>query len=245
MTPLTVADIERLKALDTCTVSNAIERFDVRLRNEGFARRGVSCLFPQLPPMVGYAVTATVKSSIQPMTGGIYYDRIDWWSTVLTLPAPRVLVLQDVDAVVGCGAFVGEVHANIARALGCIGCVTNGAVRDVPAAEALGFQMFAGSLSPSHAYAHIVGWGEPVEIGGLKIAQGDLVHGDRHGFLTVPASIAARVPDVAATLIEQERALLAECQKAGMSIETLRALLARMGPSANNTRVTGGNGTVS
>jgi len=225
--PLTADEITRLKMIDTCTVANAIEQFDIRLRNEGFARQAAVCRTPQLPPMVGYAVTATVQTSIQPMTGGIYYDRIDWWEAFLTVPSPRVLVLQDIDPEVGCGALVGEVHASIATALGCVGCVTNGAVRDVPAAEALGFQMFAGNVSPSHAYAHIVSWGEPVELGGLRIAQGDLIHGDRHGFLTIPASVAARVPAIAAQLLEHERELIARTRQPGFSIETLRSILTR------------------
>ena len=134
------------------------------------------------------------------------------------------MVLQDVDPLPGFGAFVGEIHAHIALALTCVGCVTNGAVRDLAPVEALGFQLFAGGVSPSHAYAHIVDWGHPVEIGGLRINPGDLVHGDRHGVHTVPLSIAADVPRVAGQLAREERELIEFCESSAFSLETLSSM---------------------
>lgn len=222
---ISAADFDRLKRLDTCTVSNVVERLNVRLRNEGFVHDSVRCMFPKLPPMLGYAVTATIRSSTQPIKGGWYYDRVDWWRSFLAVPAPRVIVLQDVDRIPAFGAFIGEIHANIAAALQCVGCVTNGAVRDLPAIEPLGFQLFAGGLSPSHAYAHVVEWGQPVEIGGLKIEQGDLVHGDCHGVHTIPIAVAADVPAIAADLEARERRLIEACRAPGFSIDTLTAAL--------------------
>ena len=121
-----------------------------------------------------------------------YPDRTDWWDYILSLPAPRVVVVQDVATKVGLGSLLGAVHVNILRALGCVGAVTNGAVRDLPAAEKLGFQLFAGSVSVSHAYVHIVEFGTPVEIGGLKIQSGDLLHGDLHGVQSIPSDIAGK-----------------------------------------------------
>ena len=192
---LRAVDFEKLRALDTCRVSNAIERLDVRLRNEGFIVDTVQCRFPHFTPMLGYAATGRIRTAAPPMTGQrCYYDRLDWWTYVASIPEPRVIVLQDVDHKPGVGAFVGEVHANIGLALNCVGCVTNGAVRDLPVVEALGFHLFAGSVSVSHSYAHITEFGEPVEIGGLKIRPGDLLHGDRHGVLTIPAEIGADIP---------------------------------------------------
>ncbi len=225
---LSPADFDRLSRLDTCTVSNVIERFNVRLRNEGFAHDATRCLFPHLGPMLAYAVTATVRSSTQPITGGWYYDRLDWWSSFLATPAPRVVVLQDVDRVPAFGAFIGEVHANIARALGCVGCITNGAVRDVPAMDALGFHVFAGAVSPSHAYAHVIEWGQPVEIGGLKIQQGDLVHADCHGVQVIPHNIASEIPAAAEALQRRERQLIEACRTPNFSIDTLATALDRL-----------------
>ena len=164
-TTLSSSDFERIRELDTCTVSNAIERLNVRLRNEGFISHAVRCQFPRFAPLLGYAVTGTIRTSATPVVGNSYHDRIGFLQYLSSMPAPRVMVLQDVDRVLGLGALVGEIHAAIAQALDCVGCVTNGAVRDLPAVEAMGFHLFAGSVSISHAYAHIVEFGEPVEIG--------------------------------------------------------------------------------
>jgi 4-hydroxy-4-methyl-2-oxoglutarate aldolase len=135
--------IQLLARLDSCTVANAIETFDVRLRNTGFTDSSVRCIFGEMPPMVGYATTARVRTSEPPMEGSNYFDRTDWWNHILTIPAPRIVVVEDTDLHPGLGAFIGELHANILLALGCVGVVTNGAVRDLPAVRAAGFQMFA------------------------------------------------------------------------------------------------------
>ena len=137
------------------------------------------------------------------------------------------MVLQDADPQARLGAFVGEIHATIGLALKCVGCVTNGAVRDLPAVEALGFQLFAGSVSVSHSYAHIIDFGEPVEIGGLKIQSGDLMHGDRHGVLTIPLEIAADVPAEAAKILAEERELTEFCRSPEFSLEELAKRLRR------------------
>jgi regulator of RNase E activity RraA len=214
-------DLEKLRALDTCTVSNAIERLDVRLRNEGFVAGVVECRFPNLSPMIGYAATGRIRAASPPMTHRCYHDRMDWWTYVASLPEPKVMVLQDADPRPGVGAFVGEIHAKIAAALKCVGCVTNGAVRDLPAVEAMGFQFFSGSVCASHSYAHIIEFGEPVQIDGLKISSGDLIHGDRHGLLTVPIEVAAAVPAEAAKLLAEERELAEFCGSAEFSLEEL------------------------
>ncbi len=219
------ADLERIRSLDTCTVSNAIERLHARLRNEGFVSHAVHCLFPRLGTMLGYAATATIRTSAAPIVGNSFHDRIDYLQYVSSVPEPRVLVLQDVDPVPGVGALIGEIHATMAQVLNCAGCVTNGAVRDLSAVEAMGFHLFAGSVAVSQAYAHIVEFGEPVEIGGLKISPADLVHGDLHGIHTIPLSIAPEIPNVAAELLEQERELIAFCRSPEFSLEGLSELL--------------------
>jgi regulator of RNase E activity RraA len=218
---LPAEDLEKLRAIDTCTVSNAIERLNVRLRNEGFVSGAAHCQFPNLGPMVGYAATGRIRTSVPPMTHRCYYDRMDWWTYVASVPEPRIMVLQDVDPMPGVGAFVGEIHASIGRALKCVGCITNGAVRDLPAVEAMGFQLFAGGVAASHSYAHIVEFGDPVEIGGLKIQSGDLLHGDRHGVVAVPLDAAADVPAQAATILREERELLRFCDSPQFSLEGL------------------------
>lgn len=214
-------DLEKLCAFDTCTISNAIERLNVRLRNEGFVSHGVRCQFPNLRPIAGYAATGRIRTTSPPMNHRCYYDRMDWWNYVASLPEPRIIVLQDADHRPGLGAFVGEIHAAIALALNCTGCVTNGAVRDLPAVEAMGFQLFAGSVAVSHAYAHITEFGEPVEVGGLKISPGDLLHGDRHGVLAIPLSIASEITEEASKIRREERELVEFCRSRRFSLEEL------------------------
>lgn len=220
-TILTALDLKKLSAIDTCTVSNAIERLNVRLRNEGFIAGCIQCRFSDLSPLVGYAATGRIRTTMPPMAHRCYYDRMDWWKYVDSLPEPRVMVLQDVEPSPGVAAWVGEVHAAIGQALKCVGCVTNGAVRDLPASEALGFKLFSGSVAVSHSYAHIIEFGEPVEIGGLKIHSGDLIHGDRHGVLTIPIEIAAKIPKEAARIREDERELIQFCASPEFSLEEL------------------------
>jgi len=220
--------LEELRALDAGTISNAIERLDVRLRNEGYTDISVRCLSPDLPPMVGYAATGRIRTESPPMARHWYHTRMDWWEYVATIPAPRVIVFQDIDANPGFGALFGQIHAHIARALGCIGYVTNGAVRDLPRIKETGFHLYAGGVTVSHAYAHVIEFGGPVEIGGLTVNPGDLLHGDRHGIVSVPAAIAGEIPKVAAELMAQERELIELCQSPRFSIDKLRDLIERI-----------------
>ena len=229
-TPLTTEQLETLRRLDACTLANAIESFQQRLRNEGFADGSVRCLFPHLPPMVGNAVTVKIRGSAPPVADDTYMDRTDWWDYVISVPAPRVVVVQDMATQPGLASLLGAVHVNILHALGCVGAITNGAVRGIPAAENLGFQLFAGSISVSHAYVHIVEFGTSVEIGGLKIQSGDLLHGDLHGVQSIPEEIAARIPAVAAKIAAEEQALIKLCQSSEFSIEKLRAAVKKGRP---------------
>jgi len=226
-------DLEKLKTFDSCTISNAIERLNVRLRNEGFLSGAVRCQFPTFPPMVGYAATGRIRTASPPMSYRCYYDRMDWWSYVASVPEPRVMVLQDCDHEPGLGAFVGEIHAAIGRALNCVGCVTNGAVRDLPAVEAMGFQLYACQTSVSHAFAHIIEFGEPVEIDSLKISSGDLLHGDRHGVLSIPLSKAAEVSVEAAKVCQEELELIEFCRSPHFSLRELSDRIQNMNASCD------------
>jgi regulator of RNase E activity RraA len=129
--------------------------------------------------------------------------------------------MQDTDPEPGTGAFLGVVHVNILKALGCVGAVTNGAARELPGIEASGFQVFAGRLAISRAYVHIVEFGCPVEVGGLKIQPGDLIHGDRHGIINVPKDLATQLPAVAAKIAEQKQQVIELSRKPGASFEEL------------------------
>lgn len=221
--PFTHAHLHQYRRFSTCVVASAIESFRVRLPNTGFADSSVRCIFEDRPPIVGYAATARIRSAAPPMEGqGYYYDRTDWWNHILTVPEPRIVIIEDVDDPPGLGAFIGEVNANILLALGCAGMVTNGAVRDLNALAATQFQMFAGNVAVSHAYAHVFDFGDTVQIGGLTVRPGDLVQGDRHGVQTIPLEIASKVPSVAEAILSRRHHLVALCRSKEFSIETLR-----------------------
>jgi 4-hydroxy-4-methyl-2-oxoglutarate aldolase len=220
--------LEQLRHLDSCSVANAIETFGVRLRNSGFADSTVRCIFEDFPPLVGYAATIRVRTAEPPMEGDSYYYRLDWLDHLLSVPPPRALVVQDLDSHPGLGSFIGDVHANILQAVGCVGVVTNGAVRDIQAARALKFQMFAGNLSVSHAFAHLFDFGEPVEVGQMHVRPGDLLHGDRHGIQTVPIEVAQKIPAVAQRMNGEEREIIEFCRSGAFTLEKLRSDVAAL-----------------
>ena len=222
---LTPSQFEAIRQFDTCVIANAIEQFDVRLRNVGFTRPGLRCVTQGGARLLGYASTSKVRTSDPPVTGRAYLDRTDWWDSVGRLPAPRIAVIQDVDPTPGSGACLGEVHAAILKALGCGGAITNGAVRDVPAVSNLNFPLFAPFVTASHSYMHIVDYGEPVEIFGLKIQTGDLLYADCHGVISIPLEIAPQLPEAAARIQAKERKIIDFCLSPDFSTETLVKLL--------------------
>ena len=226
--PLTEEELNGLRQFDTCIIANAVETFNVRLRNTGFNSGSVRCIFPDAPPMVGYAVTARLSSGEPPIKGGTFHDRGELWKFLLQSPPPRILVLEDVDDPPGRGAFVGDMHAAVLESLGCVAYITNGAVRELPSIHSMGLKLFAGNVSVSHAYAHIFDLGAAVTIDGMEIHTGDLLHGDRHGFLSIPPDVAGSLPEVAARLQRFERKVIAYCRSSGFSVEGLTEVMKKM-----------------
>jgi regulator of RNase E activity RraA len=155
------------------------------------------------------------------MTGTAYLDRTDWWAGIDLLPLPRIAVIQDLDPTPGGGACVGEVHAAILKALHCDGVITNGAVRDLPAVSKLDFPMFAPLVAVSHAYLHLVDYGQPVEIFGLQIRAGDLLFADCHGVVSIPLAIAAELPEAAERIRSKEKRIVQGCLSPAFSTEKL------------------------
>jgi len=223
--PLTDEEFRDLAALDSCSVANAIERFNLQLRNEGYTEGGLTCQFPEMPPMLGYAFTLQVRSYAPPTKRKVYFDNTLWWDALLNVPQPRILVIQDMDRHPGTGALVGEVHAEILKALGCIGVVTNGAVRDIDRIKPLNVHLYAGTLSVSHGYSRIVSNGARVQVGGLEIHSGDILHGDCHGIIRVPRELATRIPATASALRQKEKEITSFCHSTTFSVEELRLLL--------------------
>jgi 4-hydroxy-4-methyl-2-oxoglutarate aldolase len=221
--------IDALRKISSPSVANAIEKFNVRPRSEGFMSSEIRTLFPDLGPLVGYAVTAVIRAEPQPLEGH-RASTFGWWDYVLSIPAPRVVVVHDLDEPRGQGAQWGEVQANIHRALGVAGVITDGSVRDLEEVRALGFQFAAAHVSVSHAYVHMVDFGLPVKVGGLWVKPGDLVHADQHGVINIPAEIAGQIPEAVAKVEADERRIISLCQASDFSAERLKALYREVRP---------------
>jgi 4-hydroxy-4-methyl-2-oxoglutarate aldolase len=227
--PLTTQQIDVLKKITSPSVANAIETFKVRPREEGNLSSDIRALFPELGPMVGYAVTCLIRAERGPIEGH-RASIFGWWDFVQTIPAPRVIVVHDLDNPRGQGAQWGEVQANIHRALGCVGVVTDGSVRDLGEVRALGIQFCAAHVSVSHANVHMVDFGIPVKVGGVWIKPGDLIHGDQHGVLTLPEEIAPRIPEAIATVEADERKIISVCQAPGFTADKLKEVYKQIRP---------------
>jgi regulator of RNase E activity RraA len=221
--------IDALRKISSPSVANAIETFNVRPRDQGNMSSAIRALFPELGPLVGHAVTAVIRAEPQPLTGH-RASTFGWWDHVLSIPAPRVVVVHDLDEPRGQGAQWGEVQANIHRALGCVGVITDGSVRDLDEVRALGFQFAAAHVSVSHAYVHMVDFGLPVKVGGLWVKPGDLVHCDHHGAVTVPADVAGRIAEAVGRVEADERKIIEVCQARDFSVDRLKALYQQIRP---------------
>lgn len=222
---LTGEQLQALRGINTPTVANAIELLGFRDSHLCATDSSIRCVFPDMPPIVGYACTLTVRSA-KPGARPKHEVLKPYWDHFANYPAPRMVVAQELDDPPA-GSFWGEVNANIHRALGCAGLITNGTVRDLDEVRALGFQFFAGGLSVSHAYAHLEGFDKPVTIGGLVIQPGHLIHADKHGAIVIPHSVADQVAAAAQAVERYERPMIDLCKSDGFSTNRLEELLRR------------------
>lgn len=217
--------LRNLSAFDSCSIANAIESLGVRMLNEGFGGPGVTCRTQLLPPMAGVAVTLKVRSSDPPMKRAFYLGQADWSERLEEASFPRVLVIEDMDARPGRGALVGPAHACVIKAMGFAGVITTGAVRGTQRFAEIGLHAFSGNVSPSHAYCHVVEMGGKVVVAGVQIEPGDVIHGDRDGFVSVPADMAEKIAEAARQSVERERVICEFCNARGFSLAKLRALI--------------------
>jgi regulator of RNase E activity RraA len=211
-----------LRSIDTPTACNLIEIVAPERRGAGYTVSHLHCPFPDLPPMVGFAKTVAIRARDKVSGPSYMQKRMDYLDYVAAAPRPSVVVIEDKDEPPGYGAFWGEVQTNVHKALGCLGTITNGSVRDIPAV-AEGFQMLAGSLSPSHAYVHVVEFGAPVTIHGMAVKSGDLVHADRHGAVVVPVDKIGAMQEALDALAKQEARIIAAARAPGATVETIKA----------------------
>jgi regulator of RNase E activity RraA len=226
MTAPSRTQLEFLQSIDTPTVCNLVEIVAPERRGFGYTVRHLHCPFPELPSIVGFAKTVTfrAKDAVPLGEAGYMQKRLDYLDYVAGSPQPGIMVMEDLDGEhVGYGAFWGEVQSNVHKALGCLGVVTNGSIRDIPAI-APGFQMLAGSIVPSHAYVHVVDFGIDVTVHGMAVKSGDLVHADRHGAVVVPTD---KIEAMQATLgtVAAREAKIITAAKAGGDVAAIKAAM--------------------
>ncbi|WP_081489419.1 RraA family protein [Advenella kashmirensis] len=224
---LTPALIEVLTSVDTPTICNALEVVTGTRTNKGFTRGHFHAAHPEMKPVMGFARTATLRTAhpyTEPLEN-IKARRIAWYEHLEGTGIPTFCVMQDIDDQPGLGAFWGEVHSNVLKGLGVAGVLTNGAMRDF-GMLAEGFQILAGTVSPSHGFAQIVTVGEPVEIHGLAIEDGDLIHADRHGAVVIPLEALAGLPRGIDVITAKERPLIEAAKRPGFSVKDIKRAMA-------------------
>jgi 4-hydroxy-4-methyl-2-oxoglutarate aldolase len=214
---LTAAQLDALRRYNTPTISNAIEIFNIRERHLGFLPHQIRCLFPDLPPIIGHAVTSQTMASYSPDPSPDL--TADYLRYVAAQPGPKIAVGQDLDDPPGLGAQFGEINSTIHKKLGCVGHITDGCPRDLDEVKAMDFQLFGLNPCVSHAYVRLVSFGQPVKLAGVEILPGDLIHADKHGVCVIPLQIASKLADACAEVERLERPLLEICRSEDFSLD--------------------------
>ena len=229
MKKLDPAVLVELRKLDTPTVCNALEVVAPERRGYGFTTRPLVCVRPQLPPMVGYARTATIRAAHPSARDGqAMQAHMDAYYTYIAEGGqhPSMILIQDLDgAQHGYGSFWGEVNSHLHRGLGAVGCVTDGSVRDLNDI-ADGFQILADRVGPSHAFVHVVTFGLPINVSGMGATHDELIHADQHGAVVIPIEVAERVAVAAAAIARRERVLISASKEPGFDLQRLRKAIA-------------------
>lgn len=223
MSDITADDLKFLTQWDTPTICNALEEIVPERRGHGFTTEPLVPLDFDLPPICGYARTATIRAAEPPneTAGEMAAKRAAYYEHVAETPMPSIVVIQDLDPRPGIGAFWGEVQTNIHKGLGVLGCVTNGSFRDLKD-SARGFNLLGGKVGPSHAHVHVVDIACQVTIFGLTVSPNDIVHADHHGAVMVPADAVKKIPAVVDLISRREAKILDAAKADGFNVEKLK-----------------------
>lgn len=227
--PLIPADLlALLRKVDTPTVCNAIEVAQGRRGFDSYTRGTMQHSRPGDPPAVGFARTAKIAGRRPPTdsTTVIRARRMDYFRSMAAGTGPSLAVIEDTDYPDCVGGWWGEVHVALHKGLGLAGAVTNGVMRDLDVMDD-GFPVLAGSIGVSHAFVHVVEIGTPVEVCGLTVSQGELVHADRHGALVIPDDVIPALKTAIETVIANEAIVLKPAREPGFSIEKLEVAWAK------------------
>jgi 4-hydroxy-4-methyl-2-oxoglutarate aldolase len=232
-------DLSRLTQFDTPTICNTIELFEVRPRNEGYMDGRIRACFPDMPPIAGYAATATMRCAFPKRDGDVYNSLDEQVARFAELPGPPIVVYQDLDDPCVAATF-GEIMCSTYQAFGAAGLITSGAARDLDQVRRIGFPAFSNGAICSHGYSHIVDIHRAVRVGGVTIQPGDLLHADANGVTTIPAEIASEIADAAAEYVKAETIVL-DYLKSGRPEakafgEARRGMLAEIGALGRRVR---------
>ncbi|MFO1047412.1 MAG: RraA family protein [Geminicoccaceae bacterium] len=216
-----------LRAFDTPTICNALEIVAPARRASGFTSKPFVCAFPSLSPIVGYARTATIRAREKPVASAadMRATRLRYYDYIASAPAPAMVVIEDRDPEPGFGAFWGEVNTTIHKGLGLLGCITNGSIRDLDMI-ATDFQLLAGCVAPSHAWVHVEEIDVEVQVHGMTVRPGDLIHADKHGAVVVPGDAVADVLLAVDLVTRREAPILGVARQADFTIDKLKAAMA-------------------
>ena len=204
---ITPAQLAKLATFDTPTICNVIELFDVRPRNVGYMDGRIKCNFPELPPMVGFAVTSSFRSDAPPAGGDVYGGMDKQVEKFGELPGPAVVVFQDLDDPAVAATF-GEVMCSVYKGFGSTGLITSGGGRDIDQVRAIKYPVFTGTTICAHAYCHMLNIGVPVRVGGLVVHTGDLLHGDTNGVTNIPVDLVAEICEITDEFVDSEKIVL-------------------------------------
>jgi regulator of RNase E activity RraA len=225
MTAISNKVLDKLREFDTPTVCNLVELFEVRPRNTGYMDSRIRACFPEMPPMVGFAATATFRSGGPPREGDAYSSTSQQVERFGELSGPPVVVFQDLDDPAVAATF-GEVMCTTYQAFGSVGLITSGAGRDLDQVRDIGYPTFTNGTICAHGYCHILDVHVPVHVGGMVIYPDDLLHGDLNGVTTIPAEIAAELAEIGDDYVAAEAVILDTLRAGSPSVGRLQEAIA-------------------
>lgn len=216
--------LDLLRKVDTPTVCNAIEVAEGKRGFDRFTRGTVLSSDPDAGAMVGFARTAKIAAAAPPdePVEVIRARRMDYYRHMASGPRPAIAVVEDLDGEAAVGAYWGEINTSVHKGFGLSGALTNGVMRDLGDLPS-GFPVVAGSIGPSHAFVHVREIATPATVFGLEIADGELVHADRHGAVVIPAACVPVLAGAIGKLLETERIVLDATREPGFDFEAFDA----------------------
>jgi 4-hydroxy-4-methyl-2-oxoglutarate aldolase len=245
---VTPADLKLLAQYDTPTISNVIELFEIRPRSAGYMDGRIRACFPEMPPIVGYASTATMRTAYARTEGAVYSSLDEQIARFAELPGPAIVVFQDIDDP-PIGATFGEVMCGSYQCFGALGIITSGPARDLDQVRRLGFAAFSDGVLCSHSYSHITSIHQTVRVGGMEVRPGDLLHADANGVCSIPEAIASEVAQASAEFVAAETVVIEFARNGNRDLkaysearsETMR-LIAELGKRLRARRIAGCRG---